>query len=208
MTNNSDPGRLGGLPGALILSACVSPIHDLIAIDRVAVDNDAQGGGGDALEADRNLAKVKIDVGDNLSSLRGDGVQGKRIVIGGQQVRGQNLVSGLVVGFVEDAVVEPGTVGTGGQCGCPGHIIRDLIVPEEIRQGYVGGVGHRQIVAHGLAGQHFGVAPLGDGHAQIGGLVVGADLDDLSGVLQRDVMDGGIYLPVGRGCDFNYFIAR
>ena len=80
-------------------------------------------------------------------------------------------------------------------------------MPVEILQGHVGGVCHRQIIPHGLAGQHLGIAPLGDGHPQIGGLVVGADLDDLPGVFQRDVMDGGIYLPVGRGCDFNHLIA-
>ena len=206
--NNGDPAGLGGLPGTLILPAHVSAVDQLIAIDRIAVDNDTQGGTGNALEAHRRLAEVKVDVGDNLSRLHGNGVHGKRVVVGGQQIGRQHLIGGLVVGFVENAVVEPGTVGASGQCGGPSHIIRDFIVPVEILQGHVGCVCHRQIIPHGLAGQHFGVAPLGDGDAQIGGFIVGADFDNLAGVLQRDVMDGGIYLPVGRGCDFNHLIAR
>ena len=199
---------MGGLPGALVLPACISSVDQLIAIDRIAVDNDTQGGTGCGLKPDRNFPKIKVNVGDNLSRLHGNGVQGKRVVVGGQQIGRQHLICGLVVGFVENAVVEPGAVGAGGQGGGPSHIIRDFIVPVEILQGHVGGVCHRQIIAHGLAGQHLGIAPLGDGHTQIGWLVVGADLDNLAGVLQRDVMDGGIYLPVGRGCDFNHLIAR
>ena len=79
-------------------------------------------------------------------------------------------------------------------------------MPEEVLQVHIAGVCHRQVIAHGLAGQYGGVAPLGDGHAKVRRLVKGADLDDLSGKLQRHIMDGGIHLPVGRGGDLHDLI--
>ena len=45
-------------------------------------------------------------------------------------------------------------------------------MPEEVLQIDIAGVGDRDVIPHGLAGQQLGVAPLGDGHAQVGGLVV------------------------------------
>ena len=51
-------------------------------------------------------------------------------------------------------------------------------------QRHVAGVRHREVVAHLASGQHLGVAPLGDDHTQVGGLVVVAYLDNLAGILQ------------------------
>jgi hypothetical protein len=42
---------------------------------------------------------------------------------------------------------------------------------------------------------------------QVGGLVVVGQLDDLAGILQRLIKGGAAELPIGRGGDFNDFIA-
>ena len=74
-------------------------------------------------------------------------------------------------------------------------------------QRHVAGVRHREVVAHLASGQHLGVAPLGDDHAQVGGLVVVAHLDDLARILQCFVKGLAADLPVGRGSNLHNFIA-
>ena len=59
-------------------------------------------------------------------------------------------------------------------------------MPVEVLQCHVGRVGHRDVIPHLAARQHLGIAPLGDGHAQIRGLVVIGQLDDLAGILRSD----------------------
>ena len=56
-------------------------------------------------------------------------------------------------------------------------------MPEEGVQGHIGGVGHGKIIAHLVPGQDLGVASIGDGDAQAGGLVIGRELDNLTGIL-------------------------
>lgn len=179
-----------GLPGALIFAAHIGTVDHLIAIDRVSVHHHAQRGINNALEADRNLAEVKIDVGHHFAGLHGNGVEAEAVVVAGEQVARQHLIARVAVGFVEDAVVEPRAVGAGGQRRGTSHIIGNFIVPEEGFQRHVGGVRHRQIVAHGLARHDLRVAALGDADAEAGGLIIGRELDDLTGIFQRHIMHG------------------
>ena len=55
-SNDGHPAGLCGLPGALVLPTSVGSVDHLIAIDRIAVDNDAQGGTGNTLEAHRQMS--------------------------------------------------------------------------------------------------------------------------------------------------------
>lgn len=112
-----------GLPGALIFAAHIGTVDHLIAIDRVSVHHHAQRGINNALEADRNLAEVKIDVGHHFAGLHGNGVEAEAVVVAGEQVARQHLIARVAVGFVEDAVVEPRAVGAGGQRRGTSHII-------------------------------------------------------------------------------------
>ena len=84
------------------------------------------------------------------------------------------------------------TYGTGNGRYAPDTPITvgNFIVPEEGFQRHVGGVGHRQIVAHGLACHDLCVAALGDGNAEAGRLIIGRELDDLTGIFQRHIMHG------------------
>ena len=112
-----------GLPCALIFAAHIGAVDHLIAIDRVSVHHHAQRGINNALEADRNLAEVKIDVGHHFVCLHGNGVEAEAVVVAGEQVARQHLIARVAVGFVEDAVVEPRAVGAGGQRRGTSHII-------------------------------------------------------------------------------------
>lgn len=206
-TNDCYPTRRCGLPCALIFTAHIGAVDHLIAIDRVSVHHHAQRGIDGRLEAHRNLSKVKIDVGHDLTRLHGNGVEAEAVVVAGEQVARQHLIARVVIGFVEDTVVEPCAVSAGGERRGTRHIIGDLIVPEEGFQRHVGGIGHRQIVAHGLARHDLRVAALGDADAEAGGLIVGRELDDLTGIFQRHIMHGGIELPIGGRCDLSELIA-
>ena len=202
------PAGLRSLPGALVLAAGIRPVDQLIPIHRCSADIDRERGARDRLEADRDLAKVKIDVCDNLSGLLGDCVKRKGVVVAGEQVGGQHLIIGLVVRLVEDAVVESGAVGACGQYGGRCSVGGDAVMPEETFQSDIAGIGDGKIIAHGVPSQHRGVAPLGNGHAQIGGLVIGRELDDLPGVFQRDIVNSGVHLPIGRRRDLLDLVAR
>ena len=106
--DDGHPTGLRRLPCPLVFAARIGPVDQLIAIDRIAVDNDTQGGTGNALEAHRHLAEVKVDVGDDFARLGRNSVQRERVVVGGQQIGCQHLVGGLIVGLIKDAVVDMG----------------------------------------------------------------------------------------------------
>ena len=103
-TNDCYPTRRCGLPCALIFTAHIGAVDHLIAIDRVSVHHHAQRGVDNALEADRNLAEVKIDVGHHFAGLHGNGVEAEAVVVAGEQVARQHLIARVVIGFVEDTV--------------------------------------------------------------------------------------------------------
>ena len=65
-------------------------------------------------------------------------------------------------------------------------------MPEEGIQWYIGCVGYGKIIAHLVSSQDLGVAPLGNGDAQTGGLVIGTDLDDLARIFQGNIVDRGV----------------
>lgn len=142
LANDGNPAGLCGLPGSLVLAAHIGSVDQLIAVDRISVDDNAQCGACGRLESNRHLTKIKVDVRHNLASLHGNCVQGEGIVVAGQKIRGQHLVAALIVGFIENPVVEPGAVGSGGQRSGPGHIIRNLVVPVEVFKGHIGSVGY------------------------------------------------------------------
>lgn len=179
-----------GLPCTLIFAAHIGTVDHLIAIDRVSVHHHAQRGINNALEADRNLAEVKIDVGHHFACLHGNGVEAEAVVVACEQVARQHLIARVVIGFVKDTVIEPCAVGAGGKRRGASHIVGNFIVPEEGLQRHVGGIGHRQIVAHGLACHDLRVAALGDADAETGRLIIGRELDDLTGIFQRHIMHG------------------
>ena len=79
-------------------------------------------------------------------------------------------------------------------------------MPIKIGERHITGVGDRDVIAHGAAGQCLGVAPLGDGHTQVGGLVVVAHLDDLAGIFQCFIESLAADLPVGRRSYLDDFI--
>ena len=159
------------------------------------------------MEADRNLAEVKIDVGYHFAGLHGNGVESKAVIIACEQVARQHLITRVVIGLIENAVIEPRAVSAGGERRRTHHIVGNFIMPEEGLQRHVGGVGHRQIVAHGLACHDLRVAALGDADAEAGGLIIGRELDDLTGIFQRHIMHGGIELPIGGRCGLPDLIA-
>ena len=207
-TNDCYPARRCSLPGALIFAAYIGAVDQLIAIDSVPAYHHAQRGIDNTLEANRNLAEVKIDVGYDLAGLHGDGIECKAVIVAGEQVGGQHLIARVVAGLIENAIVETCTVGTGGEhCGTS-HIIGDFIMPEERLQRHIRGIGNRQVIAHGLTGHDLCVTPFGDGNAKICRLIVGGDFDDLTGIFQRYIMHGGVDLPERRRCDFADLVAR
>ena len=118
------------------------------------------------------------------------------------------MIACIVVGLIENAIVESRAVGAGGEHRGTRHIIGNLIMPEEGFQRHIGGVGDRQIIAHGLACHDLRVAALGDADAQLSRLIVGGQLDDLAGIFQRHIMHGGVNLPERRRCDLADLIAR
>lgn len=65
--------------------------------------------------------------------------------------------------------------------------IGQLVVPEEVFERDIGPVGNGEVIGHSAAGQHFLHAGLEDGHAELGGLIIGGELDDLSGIFQGHV---------------------
>ena len=79
-------------------------------------------------------------------------------------------------------------------------------MPVKIGERHVAGVGDGKVVPHLAPGQGLGVAPLGDGHPQVGGLVIVGHLDDLPRVLQRFIKNGPTDLPIGRRCGFHNLI--
>ena len=79
-------------------------------------------------------------------------------------------------------------------------------MPVKLRERHIAGVGHSKVVPHLAARQRLGIAPLGDGDAQVGGFVVVGQLDDLARILQGLVKHGVAELPIGRGGHFNDFI--
>ena len=172
LADNGDPISLGGLPCTLILTARIGPVYQLIAVGDIAADHHVQRGAGSGLESHRYLTEVKIDLRDLLARLGGDGVEVEGITAGTGQIGGQHLIVAAGAGLVKDTVIEPRTVGPGGQQHGGGCIGGDTVVPEEVFQRHVAGVGHREVVAHLTPCQYLGIAPLGDGHAQAGGLVV------------------------------------
>ena len=181
---------MGGLPGALVLAAHIGPVDELVVVGRRAQYLHHQGGLGHGLEAHRHLAELETDVGDMLPRLHGDGVQVEGVVAAGEQVGRQQLVVGAVVGLVQHLVIQARAVGAGGQHGGPGGVGGNAVVPVELRERHVGGVGDGEVVPHLAARQRLGVAPFGDGDAQLGGLVVVGQLDDLArngGVLPHDL---------------------
>ena len=161
------------------------------------------------MEADRNLAEVKIDVGHHFAGLHGDGVEGKAVIIAGEQVARQHLIARVVIGLIENAVIEPCAVGAGGQRRGTSYIVGNFIVPEEGLQRHVGGIGHRQIITHGLARHDLCVAALGDGNAETGRLIIGRELDNLTGIFQRHIMHGRACCPcICPEQDESYLLSR
>ena len=130
--DDSDPGGLTSLPGALVLTAYIGPVDQLIAVGRRAADRYRQGRVAGGLEAHRDLAKVQIHVRDVLPGLGGNGVQAERVVAAGDQIGRQHLIGGGVVGLVEDTVVQPGTVCASGKDRRPGRVGGNAIMPIEI----------------------------------------------------------------------------
>ena len=162
---------------------------------------------GHGLEAHGYGAEVEVHIGHDLAGLHGNGVQSEAVVVAGQQIGGQHLIIRHVVGLIQNPVSQTGAVSSGGQhCGI-GDIGGDAVVPVEGLQRHIAGVRHRNVITHLAAGHDLGIAPLGDGHAQRRGLVVGGELDDLACVFQRHVMDGGIELPVRGSLDFTNLVA-
>ncbi len=129
--------------------------------------------------------------------LHGDGVQRKGIVIAGEQVGCQHLIVGRVVGLIQDAVIQPCAVGAGGEGSRPSNIGGDTVMPEETLQIHIGGVGNGDVVSHLISGQHRSVAALCDGNAQFSRLIIGGELNDLTGILQSYIKHLGGYLPIG-----------
>ena len=172
LADQCDPSGLTSLPCSLIFAAHISSVDQLVAVGRRAADGDRQGGLSHRLEAHGNLAEVQIDVRDILSGLGGDSVQAKRVVAAGNQVGCQHLIDPGVVGLIENAVVEPGAVSASGEDGRPGRIGGNPVMPVKFAERHVAGVGDGEVIPHLAPGQRLGVASLGDGHAQVGGLVV------------------------------------
>ena len=83
------------------------------------------------------------------------------------------------------------------QAGACAHPAPDRVL-KTTAKGHVGGVRHRDVVPHLAARQHLGIAPLGDGDAQVGGFIIVGQLDDLARILQGFVKGGAAELPVGR----------
>ena len=162
---------------------------------------------GHGLEAYGHGAEVKVHIGHDLAGLHGNGVQSEAVVVAGQQIGGQHLIVCHVVGLIQNPVSQAGAVSSGGQHRGIGDIGGDAVVPVEGLQRHIAGVRHRNVITHLAADHDLGIAPLGDGHAQRRGLVVGGELDDLACIFQRHIMDGGIQLPVRRSLDFTNLVA-
>ena len=80
-------------------------------------------------------------------------------------------------------------------------------MPVEFGERHITGVRHGDVVAHLAARQGLSVAPLGDGDAQVGGLVVVGQLNDLAGIFQRLIKHGAAELPVGRSGHLSDLVA-
>ena len=70
-------------------------------------------------------------------------------------------------------------------------------MPVKTLQIHIGGVGYGDVVAHLISGKCGSVAAFGDGNTQFCSLIVGVELDDLSGVFQRHIKHLGRDLPIG-----------
>lgn len=148
------------------LTTHICSVGHVVAIDGVAVDHDAQGGIGYALETNRNLTEVKVDVGNDFTCLHGNGVEGKGVVVAGQQIGGQHLIVCGIVGLIQDAVVQSGAVSAGSERGSPGNIGGNAVMPVKTLQIHIGGVGYGDVVAHLISGKYGSVAAFGDGNTQ------------------------------------------
>ena len=80
LADDGEPGSLGSLPGALILTAHIGPVDQLVAVGRRTADGDGQSRIGHRLEAHGHLAKVQIHISDILPGLHGDSVQAEGVV--------------------------------------------------------------------------------------------------------------------------------
>ena len=79
--NDRDPAGLRGLPGALILAAGIRPVDQLVAVYRRPADVDRECGARKRLEAGRDLAEIKVNIGDDLSGLLGNGVERTTVTV-------------------------------------------------------------------------------------------------------------------------------
>ena len=80
-------------------------------------------------------------------------------------------------------------------------------MPVEALQIHIGGIGHGNVIPHLAPGQQLGVAPLGNGHPQDGGLIVIGQLDDLARIFQGHIKGLIGEPPIGRGGDLPELVA-
>ncbi len=81
LANDGHPVGVGRLPCALVFTTRIGPVGDLIPVGRRGERLDGQRGLGDRLEAYRDSPKVKVDIGNHLSSLHGDGVESESLTL-------------------------------------------------------------------------------------------------------------------------------
>ena len=118
-------------------------------------------------EAAGHRAKLKADIGNILAlhEPQRSGIQAQGIVVGGQQVTGQSPVV-IEIGLKGDLIVQARIVGTRADAERTRRIRRNAIMPEEVVERDIGGIGNTgEVIAHGLTVLHFIVAALLDGHA-------------------------------------------
>ena len=184
-TDGSDPGGLCRLPLIEILATNIGTIDDLIAIAHSTKHLHTHGRLHNRREAAGHRAKLEADIG-NILALREpqrSGIQAQGIVVGGQQVTGQSPVV-IEIGLKGDLIVQARIVGTRADAERTRRIRRNAIMPEEVVERDIGGIGNTgEVIAHGLTGLHFIVAVLLDGHAQVRRLIVSGEFDDLTGIL-------------------------
>lgn len=183
-----------------MLAARVGPVYHLVAVCQVCPGLDGNGGLHHRSEAGGHLAELQPHICDHFTLHQRDGGQIKGVIVGAQKVGRQHAVV-VVIGPIGDPVVQPRVIGACRDGFRGGAVGGEAVVPEEVVQRHIGGIGHCEIIAHGVAGQQLLVARLGDGYFQIGGLVVVADLDDLAGILQGFVKGLSAELIIGRGSD-------
>ena len=184
-TDGGDPGGLGRLPLVEVLTTHISSVDDLVAVAHGAKHLHTHGGLHHGRKAAGHGAELEPDIRDILALSKAEGccIEAQRVVVGGQQVAGQSPVIAQI-GLEGDLVIKPRIVGTGGHADCACGIGRNTVMPEETVQRNIGGVADTgEVIAHDLSGLYLAVAGLLNGHAEIGGLVVGGEFDDLVWIL-------------------------